>query len=316
MMAGERLSVAGGVLAFLAGFVGIYFSGTLLFPNLTPITNLLQLPVSDLLGSYGTTLLDIVFLQISLTLLNSAYGSFWNMLGLLSGAGVLLLSYPLTAGKWVRGVIVGLIGLGALELFSGISGSANILAAGGGLAVVGGLLGIGVWRTARYEKPEVKAVRAEAPAEKVVAEKPEKKVRAAKVLPKGVPRAELQISQVEGIGPVYASRLEKAEIKTLSQLANSSADKVASTAKVNKKEAEKWIRIANLLLLDVIDEEAAEIMVVGAGVTSLRDLAERKPEELYEQMQAALKMGKVAIPKGYSFTKQDVEKWINAAKRK
>jgi predicted flap endonuclease-1-like 5' DNA nuclease len=316
-MAGERLSVAGGVLAFLAGFVGIYFSGTLLFPNLTPITNLLQLPVSDLLGSYGTTLLDIVFLQISLTLLNSAYGSFWNMLGLLSGAGVLLLSYPLTAGKWVRGVIVGLIGLGVIELFSGISGSANILAVGGGLAVVGGLLGIGVWRVARYEKPEVKAVRAEASAEKVVAEKPEKKVeRAAKVLPKGVQRAELQISHVEGIGPVYASRLEKAEIKTLSQLAKSSVDQIASVAKVNKNVAEKWIRIANLLLLDVIDEEAAEIMVVGAGVTSPRDLAERKPEELYEQMQAALKVGKVAIPKGYSFTKQDVEKWINAAKRK
>ncbi|MEM2958966.1 MAG: DUF4332 domain-containing protein, partial [Candidatus Jordarchaeaceae archaeon] len=103
------------------------------------------------------------------------------------------------------------------------------------------------------------------------------------------------MSQVEGIGPVYASRLENAEIKTLSQLANSSVDKVASAAKVNKKEAEKWIRIANLLLLDILDEEAAEIMVVGAGVTSLKDLAERKPDELYEQMQAALKMGKVAI---------------------
>ncbi|MEM3562094.1 MAG: DUF4332 domain-containing protein [Candidatus Freyarchaeota archaeon] len=316
-MAGERLSVAGGVIAFLAGFTGIYFSGTLLFPNLTPITNLLQLPVSDLLGSYGTTLMDIVFLQLSFILLSSSYGGFWHMLGLLSGAGILLLSYPLTAGKWVRGVIVGLIGLGAIELFSGISGSANILAVGGGLAVVGGLLGVGVWRAARYEKPEVEAARVEVPAKKVVAEKPEKKVeRAAKIVPTGVPRAQLQISQVEGIGPVYASRLEKAEIRTLSQLANSSVDKVASAAKVNKKEAEKWIRIANLLLLDILDEEAAEIMVVGAGVTSLKDLAERKPDELYEQMQAALKMGKVAIPKGYSFTKQDVEKWVNAAKRK
>ncbi len=316
-MAGERLSVAGGALAFLAGFTGVSFSGSLIFPNLTPITNILQLPVSDLWGSYGTTLLNIVFLQLLLILLNSSYGGFWHVLGLLSGAGVLLLSYPLTAGKWVRGVIIGLIGLGALEIFSGFSGSAGIVAVSGGLAVIGGLLGVGVWRAIRYEKPEVGAAKAEVPAKKVVAEKPEKRVkRAAKVVPKGVPRAQLEISRIEGIGPVYASRLERAEIKTLSQLANSSIDKVASTAKVNKKEAEKWIRIANLLLLNEIDEEAAEIMVIGAGVTSLKDLAERKPDQLYEEMQAALKMGKVAVPKGYSFTKQDVEKWVNAAKGK
>ncbi|MBS7287394.1 MAG: hypothetical protein KIH01_01235 [Candidatus Freyarchaeota archaeon] len=40
----------------------------------------------------------------------------------------------------------------------------------------------------------------------------------------------------------YASRLEAAEIKSVPRLANSSAVKVASTAKVNKKEAEKWVR--------------------------------------------------------------------------
>ena len=71
-----------------------------------------------------------------------------------------------------------------------------------------------------------------------------------------------------------------------------------------------------ILLLESLDEEAAELLVLGAGVKSPEDLARRNADNLYDQITSALKMGKVEIPKSYHFTKKDVEKWINAAKKK
>lgn len=309
-MAGERSSSVGGLIAFFAGYIGIYFSGTLVFPNLTPIINSLlssiTLYYAGLYAGFAYILFNMGLLQLYMTSLTSASGGFWNILGLLSGAGVLLLSYPLAAGKGVKSVIIGLIGLGALEIISGFPSLYSMTVVGGGLAVISAIFGIILWRAIKIEKPKAKAAKVEKPREKAVAE----------AVPKEVPRAKLPISQIEGIGPVYASRLEKAKIKSLSQLAKSSVDKISSVAKVNKNKATQWIRMANLLILDIIDEEAAELMVIGAGVTSLKDLAKRNADELYEEMQSALKMGKVDIPKGYRFTKKDVESWINAAQKK
>lgn len=296
-MAGERSSVTGGLLAFFAGYIGVYFSGIILFPS---------------------TFWDL--LQFSLA---GVYGSFWNFLGFAAGAGVLLLSYPLAAGKWIRGVTLGLLALGALETISGFYSWYSMTVVGGVLALAGSVFGGLVWRAAGAEKPpaEVEAVekpKVKAKAEKpLAAKKPTAKARAVvKEIPPGVPRSEVLVSQIEGIGPVYGSRLEKAKVSTLSDLAKASVSKVASAARINKKRAEQWIRMAKILLLESLDEEAAELLVLGAGVKSPEDLARRNADNLYDQITSALKMGKVEIPKSYRFTKKDVEKWINAAKKK
>ena len=112
-MAGERSSVTGGLLAFFAGYIGVYFSGIILFPS---------------------TFWDL--LQFSLA---GVYGSFWNFLGFAAGAGVLLLSYPLAAGKWIRGVTLGLLALGALETISGFYSWYSMTVVGGGLALAGSI---------------------------------------------------------------------------------------------------------------------------------------------------------------------------------
>ncbi|MGQ9723211.1 MAG: DUF4332 domain-containing protein [Candidatus Jordarchaeum sp.] len=270
---------------------------------------------TGIFGIYEDILISLVLAQLYATILPSMQGGFWIILGLVSGAGVLTLSYPLAAAKWVKGVVIGIIILGAIEIISGIFANYIVASLGGGLAIIGSIFGIATWRMLKVEKPAV-----EAEVEKPTREEAAKKPRAAKAVaakaPKPVPRAKLGLAQVEGIGPVHATRLQNAKIETLSQLANSSPDEVSTAARVNKKKAEMWINMAKLLLLDEIEEEEAELMVVGARVTSLEDLAKRKPDELYEEMQSAMKMGKVAVPKGYSFTKKDVENWISAAKRK
>ena len=164
--------------------------------------------------------------------------------------------------------------------------------------------------------PEKKAKKVK-PSKKKVAAKPPKKAKPVPVVaPAKMPRAKMEVARVEGVGPVYGSRLDKEGISTIADLAKVTADKVASIAQVSSQKAQKWIQMADILCLEEVDQNAAELLVTGAGVTSRKDLANKNADRLYEQMQSALRMGKVPVPKGWSFTKSDVEKWINAAKGK
>nr|MDO8082968.1 DUF4332 domain-containing protein [Candidatus Freyarchaeota archaeon] len=359
-MAGERSSVVGGLLAFFAGLIGVYFSGVALFPtpiDLTPVANLgllsftnlenfktlltlwslyqfsspvlyaslgnlltvlslLQFSSPVLYASYGNLLTFMALLRLSPSVL---YGGFWTILGLVSGAGVLLLAYPLAAGKGARVVIVGLIGLGAVEIISGFYGKQNMIVIGGVLAIIAAVFGVLVWRAVRTEKPtaRVEAKKVAKVPEKAKRVKPPTKAKAVAVAaPAKVPRAKMDAARIEGVGPVYGSRLDKERIRTIADLAKASVDKVASVAQVNPQKAQKWIQMADILCLEEVDQNAAELLVMGVGVTSKKDLANRNSDRLYEQMQSALRMGKVPVPKGWSFTKSDVEKWINAAKGK
>ncbi|MEM3586802.1 MAG: DUF4332 domain-containing protein [Candidatus Jordarchaeaceae archaeon] len=369
-MVGERSNVVGGVLAFFAGVIGIYFSGMILFPtpmDFTSITNLGALSITDLenfknvlttwcvsqfsspalyasLGnmltvlflfqfsspalfeSYGNLLIFTALSQMSPAVL---YGGFWTILAFVSSTGVLLLSYLFVSGKEAKIAIMSLIGLGAVETISGLFGKQNMVIMGGILAIIATVFGITAWSSLTAEKPaakvEVKKVE-KAPKKKAkkakttskrVAVKPPVTAEPVKVVsvPK-IQRANMEVARIEGVGPVYGSRLDKEGIKTIADLAKASVDRVASIAQVSPQKAQKWIQMADILCLDEVDQNAAELLVMGAGVTSRRDLANKNADILYEQMQSALRMGKVPLPKGWSFTKSDVEKWINAAKGK
>lgn len=52
------------------------------------------------------------------------------------------------------------------------------------------------------------------------------------------------ITDIVGIGPVYATRLTTAGIGTLADLAQADADRVADAAKVPRSRAEAWIEAA------------------------------------------------------------------------
>ena len=57
----------------------------------------------------------------------------------------------------------------------------------------------------------------------------------------------LSVETVQGIGPAYAARLEKAGITNTSILASRSADAVAEAAGVSVARARQWIELASQL---------------------------------------------------------------------
>ncbi|MFB0562541.1 MAG: DUF4332 domain-containing protein [Candidatus Lokiarchaeia archaeon] len=272
-MANEEYYTYGGLFAFVGGLVGIMFSGISIFP--------------------------FSFWDIFKFLLEGVYGNLWNTIGLVVSVGVIILSVPMMAGKWLRGVTVGILVLGVLEIIFGYTSWYWMTSLGGIIAVIGALFGIYVWRVIGI-KPKV--------VPKKVVEKPPKVAKR--------PRTSMPVAEIEGIGRVYATRLKKENVGTVSKLSRSSITKVASAAKIKESKAKIWKQMANILLIEEVDEEAAELIVVGGEVTSQKDLAGRKADELYSRMQDAVKTGKVKIPKGYRFTKKDVENWIKHAKIK
>lgn len=56
------------------------------------------------------------------------------------------------------------------------------------------------------------------------------------------------VTDVHGIGPVYATRLEAAGVTTLSDLASSDPDEIANAAEVPLSRAEEWVKAAGTLL--------------------------------------------------------------------
>ena len=247
----------------------------------------------------GITLFPPSFWDVLKFSLEGVYGSSWNILGLVVSVGVLILSFPMMTGKWLQGVTVGILVLGVLEIIFGYTSWYWMTSVGGIIAVIGALFGIYIWRVIGI-KPKV--------VPKKVVEKPPKVVKR--------PRTSMPVAEIEGIGRVYASRLKKENVGTVSKLSRASITKVASAAKIKEAKAKIWKRMANILLIEEVDEEAAELIVVGGNVASPKDLASRKADELYSQIQEAVKTGKVQIPKGYKFTKKDVENWIKHAKVK
>lgn len=71
--------------------------------------------------------------------------------------------------------------------------------------------------------------------------------------------------------------------------------------------------MSRLVILGFKDE-VVELLVKGANIRSIEQLAECDPPELRRVCQGAIASGKVRIPGGFSFTADDVRGWVKAAK--
>ncbi len=128
-------------------------------------------------------------------------------------------------------------------------------------------------------------------------------------------KKQLPIETIEGIGKAYGDKLRKGGIEWVEDLAHADPGKVSKLGDISDMIAKKWIAMARLTWLDDVSEEDAETIVLGANITSIEQLAEANPEDLYNQVSTAEKFGRVQVPKGYSITKAMVEKWITSAKK-
>ncbi|MCW4017147.1 MAG: DUF4332 domain-containing protein [Candidatus Bathyarchaeota archaeon] len=127
------------------------------------------------------------------------------------------------------------------------------------------------------------------------------------------------VESIEGIGPVLGERLRDIGINTVSDLALASPQ-VLSRVKIPSKKASEFISMAKLMVksniagVEGVDEQVAELLVVGAKIDSKEKLAETSPQELTSKISEAIKTGTVKVPKSFRLNVEDTQKWVESAK--
>lgn len=125
-----------------------------------------------------------------------------------------------------------------------------------------------------------------------------------------------KLSQIEGIGKKYATKLEKAGIGTLEKLLKDGCKKkgrkdLAKTTGLSEKLILKWVNRADLARIKGIGTQYADLLEA-AGVDTVPELAKRKPENLVQKMLEVNKKKKlVRSPPGLT----RINNWKEQAKK-
>lgn len=123
------------------------------------------------------------------------------------------------------------------------------------------------------------------------------------------------IAEIEGIGPVYAGKLEAAGIKTTGALLKRAASpkgrkELSSESGLEESQILKWANMADLMRVKGVGEEYSELLEA-AGVDTVKELRNRRADNLHAKMvevNAAKKL--VRVLPGLS----NVERWVVHAK--
>lgn len=124
------------------------------------------------------------------------------------------------------------------------------------------------------------------------------------------------IIDLEGIGPKYTKMLKKVGITQTKHLLNRGASKkgrkdLAKESGLKETQILKWTNMADLMRVRGVGEEYSELLEV-AGVDTIKELRNRKPENLYDAM--AAKNAKKKLVRQLPGPKQ-VKNWVQHAKR-
>lgn len=124
-----------------------------------------------------------------------------------------------------------------------------------------------------------------------------------------------KISDIEGIGPKYAELLAKEGIKTvegLLKVAAKSKDrkKLSEVLQISEKLILEWVNLADLFRIKGIGEEYSDLLEE-AGVDTVPELAQRKPENLLQKLVEVNEEKKLVrrLP-----VLSQVEDWVKQAK--
>lgn len=98
----------------------------------------------------------------------------------------------------------------------------------------------------------------------------------------------MKVIDIEGIGEVYAKKLEDAGIKTVEQLLEQGAnpkgrDALAGKTGISGALILRWVNHADLIRIVGVAEQFAELLEA-SGVDSVPELAQRIPENLHAKM--------------------------------
>jgi predicted flap endonuclease-1-like 5' DNA nuclease len=97
-----------------------------------------------------------------------------------------------------------------------------------------------------------------------------------------------KLTKVEGIGDVYSQQLAEAGIETTEDLLEAGAypagrKEIAEQTGISGKLILKWVNRADLFRINGVSEEYADLLEA-AGVDTVRELAQRNADNLYQKL--------------------------------
>jgi PAS domain S-box-containing protein len=125
----------------------------------------------------------------------------------------------------------------------------------------------------------------------------------------------IKIETIEGIGPIYAQKLNELGIMTTEDLLMAGATRKGREELVEKTEISdklilKWINKADLMRVPGIGEEYSDLLEE-AGVDTVKELRNRVPNHLYQSMLQINALKRLVRRTPYL---SEVEAWVQAAK--
>ena len=124
-----------------------------------------------------------------------------------------------------------------------------------------------------------------------------------------------KVIDIEGIGPVYAKKLNEININTTTDLLEGGATpakrkELAQKTGISDKLILRWINMADLFRIKGVGEEYSDLLEA-AGVDTVVELAKRVPENLHVKMlEVNAEKNLVRRPPALS----DVKQWVQEAK--
>lgn len=123
-----------------------------------------------------------------------------------------------------------------------------------------------------------------------------------------------RIDTIEGIGPVYRSKLEAVGIHTVESLLERCGSilgrkEVTALTGLREKQIEKWVRMADMMRLRGVGKEFSELLEA-AGVRSVAALKSHDPERLCSRMNEVNEYRKLARR---APALHEVTAWVGAA---
>ena len=124
-----------------------------------------------------------------------------------------------------------------------------------------------------------------------------------------------KITEIEGIGPVYALKLKEADIETQESLLEKGKSpegrkSIAEFCDISPKLVLGWVNRADLARVKGVGEEYADLLEC-SGVDTVPELAQRNAANLHEKMVSVNEDKKLvrAVPSA-----KNVESWVTQAK--
>jgi len=128
-------------------------------------------------------------------------------------------------------------------------------------------------------------------------------------------RRAYDLVDIEGIGPAYAEKLGALGLKTTDDLLNAGAgpkgrEDLAASTGINDKLILRWVNMADLFRIKGVGEEYSDLLEA-AGVDTVPELAQRRPENLSQKMAEVNEQKQLVrrLP-----TEDQVASWIESAK--